>query len=332
MRGGGPVRRPSFGVYVPHGWKGELGGGGSTVADSRAHWNTCLAFAREAERLGYDSVWVYDHVHTVPEPSGASLFEAWVTLTALAGATTRVRLGPMVGCASYRNPALTAKMAATLDVVSGGRVEFGIGAGWAEREYRAYGYEFPPPRERLVRLREAVTIARRLWAEETVTFIGEFHTVRDAWCAPKPLQQPGPPVWVGGNGPSLLRVAAHVGDRANFGGPLRVWRERRDTLRRHLATMGRPEDAVTPTLMTQLFVRGTDAEVREAFEQGRVKSLRDEPFETWRDNNLVGTPEAVAATIEQYATLGCADVVMWCADAPGFDSLECFAKEVAGRW
>jgi len=171
-----------FGVFAPQGWKAELAGSGG--ADEQ--WATCVSFAREAERLRYDSVWLYDHFHTVPLPTSETLFECWVGLTALAAATTDVRLGPMVSCASYRNAALTAKMAATLDVISGGRLEFGLGAGWADGEYRAYGFEFPSSCVRIEQLAETIEVIRLLWAEDVASYAGNFHAITEARCGPKP--------------------------------------------------------------------------------------------------------------------------------------------------
>ncbi len=157
-----------FGVFVPQGWKLELAG----VGDAGEQWERALALAELAEELGYDSVWVYDHVHNVPFPSGESVFECWTSLAAISQRTQRVRLGQMVGCASYRNPALLAKITSTLDVISGGRLDWGIGAGWYSQEYEAYGYPFPSNAERIRGLGETVEIVRALWSEPEVTYEG----------------------------------------------------------------------------------------------------------------------------------------------------------------
>ena len=141
------------GVLIPQGWKGEYDGW-----DPAAAWARTLELARDAEALGFESEWVFDHFHTVPDPTDEITFESFTTLTAMAMVTDRVRLGHMVICNGFRNPALTAKLASTLDVVSGGRFELGIGGGWKEDEWLAYGYGFPPLGERLKALQDGLEI------------------------------------------------------------------------------------------------------------------------------------------------------------------------------
>ncbi|MFN5605677.1 MAG: LLM class flavin-dependent oxidoreductase, partial [Actinomycetes bacterium] len=147
-----------FGMFVPQGWKMEL----ASIEDPAAKWAKTVEVAEAAERLGYDSIWVYDHFHNVPRPAHETVFECWSTIAAISQRTTRIRLGQMVGCNSYRNPGLLAKVTSTVDVMSGGRLEWGIGAGWYENEYRAYGYDFPKPKDRIGMLRESVEIVRSM--------------------------------------------------------------------------------------------------------------------------------------------------------------------------
>jgi len=134
-----------FGVFAPQGWKTELVG----IPDPQAKWARCRDTAVLAEELGYDSIWVYDHFHNVPVPAGEAVFECWTVMAALAEATSTIRLGQMVSCTSYREPTLTAKITSTIDVISGGRLEWGVGAGWYDGEYRAYGYDFPAAKVRI---------------------------------------------------------------------------------------------------------------------------------------------------------------------------------------
>lgn len=177
-------------------------------------FDAAVALAQAAERADLASVWVQDHFFFGRE----ALLEAFTLLGGLARATERVRLGSLVACASYRNPALLAKMAATLDRVSGGRFVLGLGAGWHEAEYEAYGYRFPPPGERVSRLEEALQVCRALWTEDRATFRGRYYRVEAAVCEPKPVQDPMP-LWVGGGGPRLLRIAARHADGANLLSP-----------------------------------------------------------------------------------------------------------------
>src|SRR2546428_3741953 len=159
--GGQAMARIGFGVFVPQGWKMELSG----IKDPQAKWAKTLEVARAAEAAGYDSVWVYDHFHNVPKPAGEAVFECWTTMAALSQATTRVRLGQMVGCAIYRPPALLAKITSNVDVISGGRLEWGIGAGWYRNEFVGYGLAFEEPKVRIGRLAETVEIVTSMWGE-----------------------------------------------------------------------------------------------------------------------------------------------------------------------
>lgn len=202
------------GVIVPQGWVGEYNG-----------WNASEAWARtrdvawQAESLGFESIWLFDHFHTVPRPTDEITFESFTTLSALATETRRVRLGHIVLCAAYRNAALTAKMISTLDVISGGRMELGIGAGWKRDEWQAYGYGFPPAPERLAILRDSLAIIDAMMAPGHATHEGKHASVRDAINIPKPLQQPHVPIMVGGNGPNVTwRLAAKYADELNLDG------------------------------------------------------------------------------------------------------------------
>jgi F420-dependent oxidoreductase-like protein len=315
-----------FGVFAPQGWKTELVG----IPDPRDKWLACRDTALLAEELGYDSVWVYDHFHNVPRPAHEAVFECWTTVAALAEATSRIRLGQMVSCTSYRSPALTAKITATIDVISDGRLEWGVGAGWYRQEYEAYGYEFASNRDRIQRLREAVEIVLLLWREPDATYEGRHFQVRGAQCDPKPLQTPHPPVWIGGGGEQLtLRVVARLADRANFGGQPDEWAHKRDVLRAHCADVGRNPDEITLTWSPEVLVRESEAELRDLAESGRVGSRWGEPYDRWVAGNLVGTPEQVAERIREYVELGCTGFVPWCADYPDDTSLRLFAETVA---
>ena len=171
----------------------------------------------------------------------------------------------MVGCTSYRNPALLAKITSTVDVVSGGRLNWGIGAGWYENEYRSYGYEFPKPAQRIKMLEETVEIVTRMWTEPTTTFKGEHYEVSRAYCDPKPLQQPRPPVLIGGGGEQLtLRVVAKHADSSNFGGNPEQWEHKREVLKAHCASVGRDFDEIQLTWSPEVFIRATEDEVLAA--------------------------------------------------------------------
>jgi len=200
------------GIIVPQGWTSEYDG----VATADA-WDRTVEIAQRAETLGFDSAWMFDHFHTTPEPRDTLTFEVYTALAALAGKTSSIGLGQLVTCAAYRNPALLAKMASTLDVVSGGRLQLGLGAGWKEEEFSAYGYVFPSTHDRLERLRDTLEIVTRMFGPGRATYDGEQARVRDAINEPKPLQQPRPTVMVGGNGRDVTwRLAARYADELNL--------------------------------------------------------------------------------------------------------------------
>ena len=205
------------GVVLPQGWVLEY-----RDHDPREAWANTVAVAQAAERLGFESLWLYDHFHTWPEPEDAIVFEPFVALSALASLTERVRLGHIVICAGFRNPALTAKMISTLDVVSDGRAELGIGAGWKREEWDAFGYEFPSTRERLAALGEQLEVISRMLdgtTDERAVFAGDRVRVAGAVNQPKPLQHPRVPIMVGGNGPEVTwRLAAKYADELNLDG------------------------------------------------------------------------------------------------------------------
>lgn len=202
------------GVIVPQGWTGEYDG----WEPDRA-WERSVALAQEAERLGFESIWAFDHFHTVPEPTDELTFESFTFLTALGAMTERARVGHIVLSNGFRNPALVAKMASTLDVICGGRFELGIGAGWKRDEWEAYGYGFPPLRDRLDALGDALGVLHAMLGEGRATYEGRHASVHGAINLPKGPQRPRIPIMVGGNGPERTwRLAARYADELNLDG------------------------------------------------------------------------------------------------------------------
>ena len=169
----------------------------------RPDFNSILSDAKLVESLGYDSVWLADHLIGMYKEPGASRFECWTASTALMAMTSTIRLGQLVLCNPFRQPQLLAKMAASLDVISGGRIILGLGAGWHEGEFNAYGYDFESPMKRVRRLDEAATIIKAMWGEETVDFSGRHYRIEKAYCSPKPVQKPHPPLLIAGAGEQL---------------------------------------------------------------------------------------------------------------------------------
>jgi F420-dependent oxidoreductase-like protein len=305
-----------FGLFVPQGWIRDL----VEIPDPVEKYEAMTRVAKSAERLGFDSIWLFDHFHTWPEPTLETVFECWTATAALARDTSKVRLGQMVTCNGYRNPALMAKMASTVDVLSHGRLDFGIGAGWYEHEYRAYGYDFPPtPGARLRLLEEALQIIRAMWTEPYATFHGEHYTVDGAINEPKPVQKPHPPIWVGGSGEKVtLRLAAQYGDATNFGGHLDDidWLRRKlDVVRAHCDAVGRDYDRLihSTNLETTPLRPGEDpAKACERFRHG-------ESLEEYRRHAVVGGPQEIVDTVGRLVDAG-ADYIIF-ADVPGIASI-----------
>jgi len=315
------VEKVLFGMFMPQGWKMEL----SSIDGAAAKWQTAVDIAVRIEELGYDSLWVYDHFHNVPKPANEAVFECWTTMAAISQRTSRIRLGQMVGCNSYREPSVLAKITSTVDVISGGRLDWGIGAGWYENEYRGYGFEFRRPKDRIGMMAETVQIVRSMWTQPETTFDGKYYSLQRAQCDPKPLQSPHPPIWIGGGGEQLtLRAVARYADCSNFGGKPDEWAHKREILKGHCAAVGRDESTIRKTWSPEVFVRDTEAELEEA----GSRSFWGEPLESWRDGNLVGTPEQVCVKIQTYLDLGCTGFTPWCSDYPSTETLELFAKEV----
>ena len=206
----------------------------------RSDYDSIKKIALECERLGYDSLWAMDHLMWGPFNKG-SVFDAWTLLSALEVETQSIKLGPLVGCNSFRSPSLTAKIASTIDIISKGRLIFGYGAGWKEEEYKAYGFPFRDPVTRLKQMREGITLIKKLWTEEKTSFKGEFYEVKDAIGNPKPLQKPHPPIMIGGGGEKYtLKVAAEIGniwDR--WGASIEEYKRKVHILREHCDTLGR---------------------------------------------------------------------------------------------
>jgi F420-dependent oxidoreductase-like protein len=312
---------PIFGVFVPQGWKMELAG----IEGAENKWTKAVEIAVKAEELGFDSIWVYDHFHNVPVPAHEAVFECWTTIAAISQRTSRIRLGQMVGCNSYRNPGLLAKITSTVDVISGGRLDWGIGAGWYENEYRGYGYEFKKPSDRIGMLRETVEIVKSMWTNAETTYEGKYYRLERANCDPKPLQKPTPPVWIGGGGEKVtLRVVAEHADVSNFGSSVEEFVRKREILKGHCAAIGRDEETIRKTVSSEIFIRETEKEILEA----GSRSLWGEPAESWRSKALVGTPEQVSEKIQRYLDAGCTGFVPWCPDYPSTETLELFARHV----
>ncbi|MDR7170079.1 F420-dependent oxidoreductase-like protein [Nocardia kruczakiae] len=298
-----------FGIFIPQGWRLDLVG-----IEPGAQWGVMRDLAQRADAAEvWESLWVYDHFHTVPVPTEEATHEAWTLMSAFAATTTRIRLGQMCTAISYRNPAYLAKVAATVDLVSGGRVEMGIGGGWYEHEWRAYGYGFPSAGERLGRLDEGVQIFRQAWTTGTATLDGKYYQVDGARVYPLPLQEGGIPIWVAGGGEKVtLRIAARYAQYTNFAGDPETFTHKSELLRDHCAAVGTDFDAITRSSNFNTVVGATEAEVRErldALASRLTPALGADAAQDWvtklyADSPAVGTPEQIVENLSRVRDLG----------------------------
>ncbi len=228
------------------------------------HWEVMNGLAKHADAGPWESIWVYDHFHTVPVPTDDATHEAWTLMAAFAVSTSRVRLGQMCTCMGYRNPAYLAKVAATIDHISAGRIEMSIGAGWYEHEWRAYGYGFPRAGERLAMLDEGVQIMLQAWRTGTATLAGKHYQVDGAIVRPLPQQEGGIPLWIAGGGEKVtLRIAAKYAQYTNFDGTLDGFAAKSALLEEHCREVGTDFGAITRSSNYNIVIGATEAEVAD---------------------------------------------------------------------
>jgi F420-dependent oxidoreductase-like protein len=311
-----------FGTFVPQGWKGDQNG---IPVDEQ--WGRILGVAELIEGSGYDSIWVYDHFHTHPVVSQESTFEAWTLMAALAAVTSRARLGQMCTCALYRPPAYLAKIASSIDVISGGRLDVGIGAGWSKGEFEAYGYRYPGDGERLDMLEETVQVLLAMWTEDEAKFAGKHYTVDGAINRPKPVQQPHPPLWIAGGGEKrTLRIAAEYGDFSNFGDNIEEFRHKSRVLADHCEAVGRPYEAIGRTIHRMSVIGKDEGDLRDKLAiAARRRHCTPEEF---ADEHFAATVPQAVEEMGLFIDEGCAEMILYFYDMGEGDSLELFASEV----
>jgi F420-dependent oxidoreductase-like protein len=304
-----------YGLIVPQGWRMDLVG----IADPVEAYETMTRVAQLAEEVGFDSIWLYDHFHTVPTPTQELTFECWTSTAALSRDTKRVRIGQMVTCNGYRNPALLAKMASTVDVLSHGRLDFGIGAGWYEHEYRAYGYDYPDAPTRLRYLREALQVIRKMWSEEEAVFAGKYYQINGAINQPKGAQKPHIPLLIGGSGEKVtLKLVAQYADACNINNHDNAELARKlAILRSHCEQVGRDYNEIRRTVEYSVAI---DRDENEALRKAQARNIVPE-------KGLVGTPAAIRQRLHELEEAGAQEVIIYLQDAAQLDSVRLFAEE-----
>lgn len=311
-----------FGLVVPQGWRMDLAG----IADPVEAYETMTRVAQEAEALEYRSIWLFDHFHTVPAAAQEVTFECWTSTAALARDTKRIRIGQMVTCNNYRNPALLAKMASTVDVLSHGRLDFGIGAGWFEHEYRAYGYDFPDAPTRLRQLGEAVRIIHALWTEDEAVFEGKYYHVAGAINQPKGVQKPHIPLLIGGGGEQVtLKLVARYADACNISYPsVADLKHKLAVLKKHCEEVGRDYDHIKRTVLLMCAIAETDAEA-QALTQS-IPFRRPIPPEKVPETALVGTPDIIRQRLKEYEQAGAEEIILYMPNAKDIKPVQLFAQ------
>jgi F420-dependent oxidoreductase-like protein len=274
-------------------------------------WDDWVRLATACERLGLEGLFRSDHYFSVQGAGGRGSTDAWTLLAGLAARTERIRLGTLVSPVTFREPALLAKAAVTVDEISGGRAELGVGAGWWEEEHRSHGFGFPDARTRFAMLAEQVEIVHGLLTEPRFSFRGSFYELDDVEFLPKSVQRPHVPIVLGGKrvGPTMQRLIGRFADEFNtVGGTPEQVRERFSRAREGVAAAGRDPEGLVTSLMTWFFVASTDAEYLEKLERARSLDPTAGPFDAYRADIerdcIVGTPERAAARIAEYAEAG----------------------------
>jgi F420-dependent oxidoreductase-like protein len=287
-----------------------------------------------AENTGFDSFWVMDHFHQIPfigKPEEPML-EGWTTISVLAGITTKIKLGTLVTGIIYRHPSVLAKVAATLDILSKGRLFMGIGASYFEGESSAYGItstgSFPSNQERLLRLEETIQIIRKMWTEEpTASFQGKYYQIRNAYCNPKPIQKPSPPILVGGSGErKTLKIVAKYADACNLFGSAETLKRKLDVLKEHCKSVGRDYDSILKTKLDLVVIDDSEEMARKRAQQFYIgipeQQIRDREFA------IYGTPEDVSRQIDLLGEVGIQYLIVHLEPSKELEALDMFVNNI----
>lgn len=296
------------------------------ITDPVEAYESMTRVAQVAEEVGFDSIWLFDHFHTVPTPTQEPTFECWTSTAALARDTKRVRIGQMVTCNGYRNPTLLAKMASTVDVLSHGRLDFGIGAGWYEHEYLAYGYDYFDAPTRLRYMREAVQVIRAMWTQDEAFFEGKYYQVRGAINQPKGVQKPHIPLLIGGSGEQVtLKLVAQYGDACNISSQDNEGLKRKFAIiKQHCDAVGRDYNEIHRTVFYNAAIASTDDAALQIAQKAYQSNIPDGRM---RDRGIVGSPATIRQRLQELEEAGAQEVIIFLQDSAQLDSVRRFAEE-----
>ena len=311
-----------IGAMVPQGWRMDL-----HDIKPEQQWDTIIEASARIEKLNYASVWVYDHFHTVPSPTQDPTFECWSLMAALSQVTENVRIGQMCTCNSYRNPAYLTKVASTIDSMSGGRLEFAIGAGWYDQEYKAYGYDYPSGGVRLKMLEEALQIYIAMTTQDKASFEGDYYKIKDAINQPKPLQKPYPPLWVCGGGEKVtLKLLAKYGDYGNWDVDVEGFVHKSKILKTHCEEQNRNYSDIKKTLHTNVIIGNNEKDLDAKI--NKIVDVTGIPKEMYIDRPLVGVKEKVFDTIDEFSSVECEYLIAYIPDIVWGDTLEILSEKL----
>tara|TARA_Y100001970_G_C14101545_1_gene785757 strand:+ start:303 stop:1244 length:942 start_codon:yes stop_codon:yes gene_type:complete len=311
-----------IGAMVPQGWRMDLH---EIIPEQQ--WDTIIEATERIEKLNYASVWVYDHFHTVPSPTQDPTYECWSLMAALSQVTTNLRIGQMCTCNSYRNPAYLTKVASTIDSMSGGRLEFAIGAGWYDQEYKAYGYDYPSPGVRLKMLEEALQIYIAMTTQDKASFEGTYYKIKDAINQPKPLQKPYPPLWVCGGGEKItLKLLAKYGDYGNWDVDVEGFVHKSKILKDHCDEQERNFSDIKKTLHTNVIIGNNEKDLNAKL--NKIVNVTGIPKEMYIDKPLVGVKEKVFETIDEFSSVECEYIIAYIPDIVWGDTLEILSEKL----
>jgi F420-dependent oxidoreductase-like protein len=298
--------------------------------DTSQIFHSLKSLVTSAEEKGFDSFWVMDHFHQLQMMGapGEPMLEGWTTISALAGVTKKIKLGTLVTGIIYRHPSILAKIGATLDVLSNGRLFMGVGAGWNEEESLAYGIasSFPSIRERVDRLEEAIQIIRKMWTDEpTATFIGKYYQIKNAYCNPKPIQRPSPPILVGGEGEKrTLEIVAKYADACNLFGSPETVKRKLDVLKEHCKKVGRDYDSILKTKLGGVLIDNDEKEAKKRVNL-ILKGMSEQQI---KEYIIYGTADSVLQQIEMLEKVGIQYFIVNLEPSRQFDELESFAMNI----
>ena len=324
-----------FGVMLPVRGPSDIPGPKSWILALQYQYDelnleTVLQTAIAAEELDYNSIWVVDHYSTL---GTRQRLECWTTMTWLASLTYKIRIGSLVLCPLYRNPSLLAKMASTLDQISNGRLELGLGAcpSFNKPECDAMGIPWFGSATRIKMLKETVEVCKLLWSKDSANYNGNHFTLRDAVCEPKPLQKPGPPITIAGWGDRMLRLIAEYADRVNFGGP-QLLSERLEVLKSHCESVGRDYNSLEKTLSIAVVLKPSREEYLDDMKHRFIADGGHGDFTDWlnraEDYYISGTPEDCIEQLGPLLELGVTSFMIRFGDMPNLEDMSMFAKEV----